>query len=112
MEKYGILRGAVVSRMAIHQDRTEVVKEEIINKMGTHQERMEDSTNAWWKEMMACQEATEGYLEKPKANPEKMKVGQEEMEAAVETNHEEVNDTDLESNREEKEGSEGASGST
>jgi hypothetical protein len=60
----------VVSWMAIHQARTEAVPDEIINKTDAHQERMEASTNAWWKETMACQEATEGYLEKPKANQE------------------------------------------
>jgi hypothetical protein len=49
--------------MDIHQARAETVQEGIITKMDTHQERMGTSINAWQKEMMACQEATEACLE-------------------------------------------------
>jgi hypothetical protein len=50
--------------MDIHQARTETVQEEIIAKMDAHQERMGTNMNAWQKETMACQEATEACLER------------------------------------------------
>jgi hypothetical protein len=55
-EKLEVLRNSLVSRMGIHQVRTE---EEILAKMDAHQERMGASKNAWRKETTAYQEATQ-----------------------------------------------------
>jgi hypothetical protein len=59
--------------MDINQARTEAIQEEIIAQMDAHQERMGASVNAWRKEMMACQEVMEAYLESKEPTPEEMK---------------------------------------
>jgi hypothetical protein len=46
-EKFEVLRSFLISRMDIHQVRTEGVQEEIISKMDAHQERMRASVNGW-----------------------------------------------------------------
>jgi hypothetical protein len=51
--------GTLISRMDIHQARTEAIQEEIIAKMDAHHERMGASVNACQKETTACKEATE-----------------------------------------------------
>jgi hypothetical protein len=44
---FKVLQSTLVSRMVIHQARTEAIQEQIIAKMDTHQERMGASMNAW-----------------------------------------------------------------
>jgi multidrug resistance efflux pump len=60
-EEFEVLRSTLVSRMAIHQVRTEAVQE--VAKMDARQERMGASMNVWRKEITACQDATEACLE-------------------------------------------------
>jgi hypothetical protein len=72
--------------MDIHHAWTEAIQEEIIAEIDAHQERMRVSVNAWWKEMTACQEATEACLGKTEAT--NLLASPEEIESEVE--HEEV----------------------
>jgi hypothetical protein len=62
-EKFEVLQGAFISWMDIHQARTEGIQEEIIVQMDAHRERMRSSVNAWQKETVVSQEATEACLE-------------------------------------------------
>jgi hypothetical protein len=52
-EKFEVLRGTLVSRMDIHQARTEDIQE-VIAKMDAHQERMEGNMNARREGNKAC----------------------------------------------------------
>jgi hypothetical protein len=68
-EEFEVLCGTLVSKLDILQAMTEVIQEEIIAKRDTHQEMMEDSMNAWQREMKACQEAMEACLKKKRQRP-------------------------------------------
>jgi actin-like ATPase involved in cell morphogenesis len=57
-QRFEVLRSTLVSRMDIHQARTEAVQE-IIAKMETHQEKMRGSMIAWRKETTAYLEGKE-----------------------------------------------------
>jgi hypothetical protein len=87
-ENFEVLRRTLVSRMVIHQARTEAIQE--VAKMDAHQERMGASMNACRKETTACQEATEACQEskEPTSVETESVVVREEFpkeEAAVET---------------------------
>jgi hypothetical protein len=65
-EKFVVLRSTLVSRMDIHQARTEAVQEEIIDKMDARQDRIAGSVNACRNKMKARREETEVYPERTK----------------------------------------------
>jgi hypothetical protein len=61
--------GALVTRVDIHQTRTEAIQEEIIAKMGAHRETMEANINVWQEGNKACVRQTEVCLERKEPTP-------------------------------------------
>jgi hypothetical protein len=71
----------------------------IQEKMDATQEKKDawlQKMRVWLKETMACQEATEAFLEKAKVNPEKMTAGLEEIKYVAEHQETPKEDTAVE----------------
>jgi bifunctional pyridoxal-dependent enzyme with beta-cystathionase and maltose regulon repressor activities len=71
-EKFEILQGTLFSWLDVRHAKTEANPEEMMVKLDAHHERMTVSVNAWRKETVFCQEATEACPEKIQENPEEM----------------------------------------
>jgi hypothetical protein len=80
----------MLAKMDSFQAKMDANHEEMMTKLYAYHERMKASVNAWRKETMACQEATEVYSDKMEADAEEMKsVAEQEKDpkedATVET---------------------------
>jgi hypothetical protein len=75
-DKFDVLRSNLVSRMDIHQARTEADQGEIIAKIEAHQE----GVNAWKSKTNTRPEETEAH---PERTESRMDTGQEPLEAEI-----------------------------